>query len=71
MKKLIALVLTLASLLSLTACGGSSSESSADSGSSDGAVSITIFNSKNEIQPDLEAAAAEYGKANNVNIEVY
>ena len=71
MKKLIALVLTLASLLSLTACGGSSSESSADSGSSDGAVSITIFNSKNEIQPDLEAAAEAYSKANNVNIEVY
>lgn len=71
MKKLIALVLTIASLLSLTACGGSSSESSADSGSSDGAVSITIFNSKNEIQPDLEAAAEAYSKANNVNIEVY
>ena len=73
MKKLIALVLTLASLLSLTACGGSSSDSgsSANSGSSDGAVSITIFNSKNEIQPDLEAAAEAYSKANNVNIEVY
>ena len=34
-------------------------------------VSITIFNSKNEIQPDLEAAAAAYSAANNVNIEVY
>ena len=73
MKKLIALVLTLASLLSLTACGGSSSDSgsAANSGSSDAAVSITIFNSKNEIQPDLEAAAEAYSKANNVNIEVY
>lgn len=72
MKKFIALILTLASLLSLTACGGSNdSGSSANSGSSDGAVSITIFNSKNEIQPDLEAAAEAYSKANNVNIEVY
>ena len=71
MKKLLALVLALASLLSLTACGGSNSDSSADSGSSDGAVSITIFNSKNEIQPDLEAAAAAYSAANGVNIEVY
>lgn len=68
MKKLLALVLTLASLLSLTACGGSNG---GNSGSSDGAVSITIFNSKNEIQPDLEAAAAAYSAANGVNIEVY
>ena len=66
MKKLVAIFLALVSLLSLAACGGSG-----NAGSSDGAVSITIFNSKNEIQPDLEEAAAAYGAANNVNIEVY
>lgn len=71
MKKLIALVLALASLLSLTACGGGSGAGTGGSGSNDGAVSITIFNSKNEIQTDLEEAAAAYGAENNVNIEVY
>lgn len=50
MKKFLAIVLALATLLSLAACGGGSSNSG---NSSDGAVSITIFNSKNEIQPDL------------------
>ena len=67
MKKFLAIVLTLASILSLTACGGSANGGN----NSDGAVSITIFNSKNEIQPDLEAAAAAYSAANGVNIEVY
>ena len=34
-------------------------------------VSFTIFNSKNELQELLEKAAAEYGEANGVDIEVY
>lgn len=51
--------------LSMEAC--SSGGESAD----DGKVSISIFNSKTEIQEYLEEAAAEYGEANNVDIEVY
>ena len=34
-------------------------------------VEFTIFNSKTEIQEYLEEAAAQYGEANNVDIEVY
>ncbi|MBQ7372465.1 MAG: carbohydrate ABC transporter substrate-binding protein [Blautia sp.] len=34
-------------------------------------VSITIFNSKNELQDVLEEAAAKYGEENGVDIEVY
>ncbi len=34
-------------------------------------VTFTIFNSKTELQEDLEAAAAKYGEENNVDIEVY
>ncbi|MCQ2492875.1 MAG: ABC transporter substrate-binding protein, partial [Lachnospiraceae bacterium] len=34
-------------------------------------TSITIFNSKTEIQEYLEEAAAKYGEENGVNIEVY
>lgn len=34
-------------------------------------VSFTIFNSKNEIQEQLEQKTAEYGEANGVDIEVY
>lgn len=51
----------------LVGCGGS--EGGAES-TGDG-TTITIFNSKTEIQEYLEDAAAEYGKENGVNIEVY
>ena len=65
-RRLFALVLTLAMVLTLAACGGSSGSSTKD-----GAVSITIFNSKMEIQSQLEEAAAKYGAEKGVNIEVY
>ena len=67
MKKILTLLLISAMTIGLTACGGSASSSEA----SDGKVAITIFNSKNEIQEHLEEAAAAYGEANNVDIEVY
>ena len=68
MKKILTLLLISAMTIGLTACGGSASSSSE---ASDGKVAITIFNSKNEIQEHLEEAAAAYGEANNVDIEVY
>ena len=63
-KSAISLTLTLAMILALVICGSASASAA-------GKVSITIFNSKNEIQEHLEEAAEEYGKANGVDIEVY
>ena len=71
MKKAIALILALAMVLALAACGGSSSGGSSSGGSSSGAGTLTIFNSKMEIQSQMEEMAAEYSKAKGVNVEVY
>ena len=62
-KRIIAILLALVLVLSLAACGGS--ESSGDK------VSITIFNSKMEIQSQMEEMAKEYSKAKGVDVEVY
>lgn len=69
MKKLFkkAAALGMAGVMTLSMAACSSGGESAD----DGKVSISIFNSKTEIQEYLEEAAAEYGEANNVDIEVY
>ena len=72
-------MLVAAMTLSLTACGGASSTGGADSSggaassgaSSGGGTSITIFNSKSEVQEQFEEMAAEYSKAKGVNVEVY
>ena len=63
MKKALSLVLTLAMIIALAAVGGTAH--AADR------VSITIFNSKTEIQEYLEEAAAEYSDSHDVDIEVY
>ncbi len=68
MKKIIAFVLALTMVLALTACGGSS-ESKAEAGSE--TVSFTIFNSKMEIQGQMEEMAAQYSEEKGVNVEVY
>lgn len=69
MKKLFkkAAALGIAGIMTLSMAACSSGGEIAD----DGKVSISIFNSKTEIQEYLEEAAAEYGEANNVDIEVY
>lgn len=67
-KRLIAGVLALTMVIGLAGCGGSGNSGS---GSDGGKVAITIFNSKNEIQENLEEAAEKYGKENDVDIEVY
>ena len=69
-KKLLAVTLVTAMTVSMAACGGSDS-GSGDSGSSDGKVSFTIFNSKSEIQEYLEEAVEKYNEENDVDIEVY
>ena len=68
MKKLAALALTAVMAAGLMACGGSSAGSE---GSSSGGTSITIFNSKMEIQSQLEEKAAEYSEEKGVDVEVY
>lgn len=75
-KKLLAVMLATTMIASLTACGGNSNSSSSDGGSSDGGaastgVSITIFNSKSEIQDQFEEMAKEYSAATGVDVEVY
>ncbi|WP_300768650.1 ABC transporter substrate-binding protein [uncultured Bifidobacterium sp.] len=51
----------------LTACGSSSSSGSTSSGK----TTITIFNSKMEIQDQMKTMAKAYSKSHNVNVEVY
>ena len=62
-KRAVSLILTLSMVFALAISGGSASAAKN--------TYITIFNSKNEIQENLEEAAAEYGKEHNVDIEVY
>ena len=66
MKKALALVLALTMVFALVACGGGSSSGGSSSGNT-----LTIFNSKMEIQSQMEEMAAEYSKAKGVNVEVY
>mgnify|MGYP002763695376 FL=1 len=56
-------------VVSLCACGSDAAGSSA-SGSKDG-VSITIFNSKVEVQDQFVEMAQEYSDKTGVNVEVY
>ena len=63
-KRVLALLLVLVLVLGLAACG--------DGGSSDGGkVSITIFNSKMEIQSQMEEMAKKYSDEKGVDVEVY
>ena len=69
MKKRIIAILSAAVLaFSLTACGGSGGDATGDSGDK---ASITIFNSKMEIQSQMEEMAKEYSEEKGVEIEVY
>ena len=75
MKKILALVLSLVMVASLAACGGGSSSSGGSSSgsgsSSSGGEGITIFNSKMEIQSQMEEMAAQYSEAKGIPVEVY
>ena len=67
-KKMLVVLLSLVMVIGLAACGGSKSGGS--KGPGDGS-SITLFNSKNEIQEDLEALAKAYEEKTGVHIDVY
>ena len=62
LRKLIAGALALVTAVGLTACGGNSGGTTAGSAAGE-KVSFTIFNSKNEIQENLENAAKQYADA--------
>lgn len=63
-KKILSILLATVMMTTLAGCG----ETGADVG--DG-TSITIFNSKMEVQEQFEEMAEEYSRAHGVNIEVY
>ena len=64
-KRVLAILLALVLVLALAACGEGGSSSSGDK------VSITIFNSKMEIQSQMEDMAKAYSEAKGVDVEVY
>ncbi len=69
-----ALGLTLSAVLTtglLTGCGGSAAASESGSGSSGSSGTLTIFNSKMEVQDQMEAMAEKYSKEKGVPVEVY
>ncbi|MCR4830179.1 MAG: ABC transporter substrate-binding protein [Pseudobutyrivibrio sp.] len=68
-KRLLSLVMIAAMSASLVACGGS--DGASDGSSNGSGVSITILNSKTEIQTQFEEMAEEYEKATGVHVEVY
>jgi len=69
-KKVLAVLLSLAMVIGLAACGKSGSGSGGSAGKGDG-KSITLFNSKNEIQEDFEELCKAYEEETGVHIEVY
>ena len=69
-RNVVALVLSLAMAFGLSACGGGGSSSGGGGGSSDSST-VTIFNSKMEIQSQMEEMAEKYSAEKGVKVEVY
>ena len=55
----------------LAGCGGGSGTASGGGSSENSGVHITIFNSKMEIQSQMEEMASEYTEKTGVGVEVY
>jgi len=69
MKKFIAMILALTMVLALAACGGSAPAADNKGGEE---VVLTIFNTKMEIQSQMEEMAEKYSEAHEgVKVEVY
>ena len=71
MKKVIAAILVLVMVFALGACGSSGSSSGSASGGDSSGVALSIFNSKMEIQSQMEEMAARYSEEKGVDVEVY
>ncbi len=72
MKRTLALLLVLVMVFALAACG--SKDNASGSAGGDAAVSgdgLTIFNSKMEIQSQMEEMAARYSEEKGIPVEVY
>ena len=69
MKKLLAFVLASAMMLSLAACGGG--DNGGGGGGGKNSNTLTIFNTKSEIQAQMEEMAKKYSADKGVNVEVY
>ena len=72
MKRTLALLLALVMIFALAACG--SKDNASGSAGGDAAVSgdgLTIFNSKMEIQSQMEEMAARYSEEKGIPVEVY
>ncbi len=73
-KKALAMLLAAVMCVSVSACGGSGDSGSSGSSaaaSGDGEVSITIFNSKVEVQDQFVEMAEQYSAEKGVNVEIY
>lgn len=68
-RKFVAMALTAVMAGSLAACGGEGG--SGDGNGGDGGVSITVFNSKMEVQDQFVQMAERYSEEKGVNVEVY
>ena len=71
MKKTIALLLALVMVFALAACGKSSTPAPSSTEPVAEKTSITIFNSKMEIQSQMEEMAKKYSEEKGVDVEVY
>lgn len=69
-KRLISLVLA-GAMLSGCGASGAAGDSAAAENAKGGSASISIFNSKMEIQEQFEEMAKEYSEKHGVNVEVY
>ena len=73
-KKFLVAALAAAMTMGLTACGGGSGGGETQAAGGDAAggdVAITIFNSKMEIQSQMEEMAKKYSEEKGVSVEVY
>ncbi len=70
-KRILATLLSALLILSLAACGGGGAAEGGEGGEGGEGTTITIFNSKMEIQSQMEEMAAKYSEEKGVTVEVY
>lgn len=70
-KKIVALTMVAAMAMSMVACGSDGGSASTEGAAESTGVSITILNSKTEVQSQFEEMAEEYSALTGVDVEVY